>query len=224
MLACGAPLLGLAACGGSDQSSDEPDGTFRVDIVKAQFPRKQQLADSARLTIVVRNAGAEQVPNVSVTLGGDGGTGGGGSAGTGAQGQGIAAFGYRSTQPGVQDPSRPIWVIDRGPDQVLEDKAPGGAELPQGPGGGVTAYDNTWALGPLARGQAKTFAWDVVAVRPGSYKVTWRVDAGLSGKAVAKLDNGTTPEGTFAVTISSSVPQVKVEPDGTIVPTSADQQ
>lgn len=223
MLACGAPLLGLAACGGSSQDSDEPSGTFTVDVVKAQFPSKQQLADSAQLTIVVRNAGNEKVPNVSVTLGGDGGSGGGGSAGTGAQGQGIAAFGYRSSQPDVQDPSRPIWVVDRGPDQLLQDKAPGGAELPQGPGGAATAYNNTWALGPLARGQVRTFAWDVVAVRPGDYKVTWRVDAGLDGKAVARLPNGTAPEGTFAVTVSSAAPQVKVQPDGTIVPASGQQ-
>lgn len=156
------------------------------------------------MTIAIRNAGTERVPNVSVTLrGGGGGT----SSGSGGQGQGQDAFSYRTSQPGVSDPSRPIWILDRGPEQVLR----------EGPGGGVTAYVNTWALGALDRGKVKTFTWEVTAVRPGRYTIGWRVNAGLDGKAIAKLDNGRIPEGSFPVSISGEPSQSSVADNGSVV-------
>ena len=42
------------------------------------------------------------------------------------------------------------------------------------PGGGQTAYVNTWALGPLAPGRTQTFGWQVVPVKAGAHTVHYR--------------------------------------------------
>jgi hypothetical protein len=157
------------------------------------------------MIITVRNVGDKDVPLVGVTL-----TSGGGvsSAGNGTQGSGSEAFGYRTAQPGVADSLRPIWVIDRGPNQVQV----------EGPGGGVTVYAGTWTLGKLAPRQEKTFTWDVVPARSGNYRIDWRVEAGLNGKAQAKLSDGSIPRGAFPVSISAAPDQQRVTDSGEIVP------
>ena len=53
------------------------------------------------------------------------------------------------------------------------------------PGGGETAYVNTWALGPLDAGSTRTFVWQVVPVKAGLHTVHYTVAAGLAGKANA---------------------------------------
>ena len=58
------------------------------------------------------------------------------------------------------------------------------------PRGCDTAYVNTWACGPLKPNQQKTFRWSVTAVQAGDYKVSWRVAAGLDGKAKAVAAGG----------------------------------
>jgi hypothetical protein len=199
--------LPLAACGGpGTQDSDEPSGDFTVEITKAQFPSQQRLAESARMSITVRNSGDKRVPVVAVTLRPS--TGGADTSGSGDQGSGAAAFGYRSSQSGLADPTRPIWIVDRGPDQVQN----------QGPGGAVTAYTDTWAMGSLKPGQAKTFTWDVVPVRPGSFTIGWRVTAGLDGKATAKLRDGSVPSGSFKVSVNGAPSRLTVDDNGNVVP------
>ncbi len=203
LTAC-AVALPIAACGGAKQDADEPSGNFTLDVTRASFPKQQRLARTAKLSIVVRNVGNDKVPDVAVTLRSGGGVS---TSGTGAQGQGLDAFSYRSASPGLQDPSRPIWIVDRGPRQVMG----------QGPGGGATAYVGTWALGPLAPGQTKTFDWDVTPVRAGSYSVGWIVSAGLNGNAKAKLRNGGIPRGGFRVSINGTPEQARVTESGQIV-------
>ena len=52
-------------------------------------------------------------------------------------------------------------------------------------------------------------------MRAGDYKVTWRVNAGLDGKAKAVAQGGgPAPSGTFAGTISNKAPTVRVADDG----------
>lgn len=196
--------MSLGACGGGDrQDANEPRGDFTVDVTRADFPAAQKIAQQTRLTITVKNTGSERVPNVVVTLG----SGRPGDTSSGSGGQGEDAFGYRTEQPNVADPTRPVWVVDRGPDQVLR----------EGPGGAVTAYVNSWALGPLDRGKTKTFTWDVTPVKPGTHAIDWRVSAGLDGKAVAKLSSGRIPEGSFTVSISGKPSQATVGPDGEVI-------
>jgi hypothetical protein len=107
----------------------------------------------------------------------------------------VDAFSARSERTDLADAQRPVWVIDRPP------------------GGSTTAYTNTWALGRVAPGATKTFEWKVTPVKAGSYKVAYRVAAGLDGKAKARLDGGDRPEGTFTVKVSKEPSQSHVDPE-----------
>jgi len=81
----------------------------------------------------------------------------------------------------------------------------------------VTAYSNTWALGPLKPGQSVTFKWKVTPVKAGMHVVHWEVAAGLNGKARARLADGSVPQGSFTVTIHSKPQQAYVNNQGQIV-------
>ena len=81
----------------------------------------------------------------------------------------------------------------------------------------MTAYSNTWALGPLRPGKTAQFSWKLTAVSPGRHVVAWQVAAGLNGRAKAVLGNGSRPQGTFAVQISAAPQQSYVNNNGQIV-------
>lgn len=87
--------FGFSACGGGErQDEDEKAGTYEVEVVDASFAEKQVLAKQEELTIRVRNAGQQPLPNVAVT---------------------VDSFQRRSEQAGLADPERPVWIIDTGP-------------------------------------------------------------------------------------------------------------
>ena len=54
-------------------------------------------------------------------------------------------------------------------------------------------------------------------VQPGSYTLTYRVDAGLTGKAKAVTADGGPPIGSFVVEISDVPPQTRVNDQGQVV-------
>jgi hypothetical protein len=167
--------LGVAGCGGGErQDKNEPEGTFDVRVVDASFPTTQHIADQSRMRIAVRNTGSKDVPNVAVT---------------------VKGFTRRDTQPGLADPNKPVWIVDRGPK------------------GGDTAYVGTWALGSLGAGKTKTFEWRVTPIQPGVYRVKYEVAAGLNGKAKARGAGGGAPRGGFVVRVSGKPPQARVNPD-----------
>jgi hypothetical protein len=59
----------LAACGGGErQDEDEPEGEFPVEIVSAEFPPKQRLAQTSELTLAVANVGDEAIPDLAITV------------------------------------------------------------------------------------------------------------------------------------------------------------
>jgi hypothetical protein len=178
-------------CGGGErQDADEPSGTFPVDVVKATFPAKQRLAESSELQIAVRNAGDKAVPNVAVTVESD----------EADQTAAAAAFAEASDQPGLADSSRPVWVLDTAPH------------------GGITAYTNTWALGPLKPNQTKTFVWHVTAVKSGVHAIKYKVAAGLDGKAKAVLAGGNEePTGTFTINVSGKPASARVGANGQVI-------
>jgi len=107
----------------------------------------------------------------------------------------VEGFSRRSDQAGLADPTRPVWILD------------------DGPRGGTTAYTNTWALGPMAPGATKTFEWRATPVEPGTHKLTYRVSAGLDGKAKAQLPGGDQPAGEFEVRVAREPSQARVDPD-----------
>lgn len=107
----------------------------------------------------------------------------------------VDGFSERIEQEGVADPERPVWIIDEAPE------------------GGTTAYVGTWALGALPPNATKEFTWKVTAIKPGTHEVSYRVAAGLDGKARAVGEGGTAPEGEFDVRVSRKPAQTRVDPE-----------
>jgi hypothetical protein len=189
LAAAGCALL-LAGCGGgSRQDASEPAGTFAMRILHASFPTAQAIARPASFVLPVRNTGAHTVPNVAVT---------------------IDSFDYTSTYPGLAADKRPVWVIERGPGAIAS--PPVESEQVSPPGGGQTAYVNTWALGALAPGATRTFVWHVVPVKAGAYTVHYTIAAALAGKAKASLSTGGPVQGQFAVYIKPAPAPTHVNP------------
>lgn len=61
--------LALGACGGGErQDADEPEGEFPLEIVAAEFPTSQRLAQTSNLVLTVRNTGDEAIPDLAVTV------------------------------------------------------------------------------------------------------------------------------------------------------------
>ena len=187
--------LPLTACGsGPRQDEKEPRGKFPVEVVSASFPTTQKLAKTTNLVIRVRNAGSRTVPNLALTVNG---------------------FDRARNDPRLADPARPVFVLNGIRRQV--------AGLPEategGPLGCGTAQGNTWACGPLKPGKTRNFSWKLTAVQAGPFKLTWRVAAGLSGKARAVGSQGSPTSGSFSGTISNTPPKARVSDDGkTIIP------
>ena len=187
-------LIAAVGCGGGErQDEDEPEGNFAVDVVASEFPKQQKLAQSSDLMITVRNSGDDSVPNVAITLKG---------------------LDYRATQPDVANADRPQFAINGVPREIggfpeAKDATPLGCD---------TAYVNTWACGPLKPGAERTFVWKVTAVKAGPYDISWRVAAGLNGKAKAvAAGGGPGPSGSFSGTVSSKAPDVRIADDGKTV-------
>jgi len=93
--AAAATTLALAGCGGGErQDADAAEGTYTVDVVRAEFPARQRLAQAVAFVMTVRNAGEKTIPNLAVTLRG---------------------FTARQAGNDEADPGRPLWVIDDQP-------------------------------------------------------------------------------------------------------------
>jgi hypothetical protein len=192
--ACAVAGLALGGCASTKtQDENEPAGNFQVRILSADFPARQKLAQTSRLTIRVRNDGNKTVPNIAMTVNG---------------------FEKRKVNPQLADPERPQFVINGRPKLIggvpeAKEQAPGGCE---------TVYVNTWACGKLRPGDVKTFAWRVTAVEAGNYKISYRVAAGLDGKAKAVARSGGILSGSFAGKVSDAPPTTRVsDKDGKTV-------
>lgn len=153
-----------AGCGGGErQDADEPQGTWTVAIENASFPPRQRLAEDTELRLAVRNTDDEAIPNLAVT---------------------IDSFEGKTTQPGVADPTRPIWILDHPP------------------AGSAIAYRDTYTFGKLEPGRARQLIWKVTAVHTGTYTIKYKIAAGLDNKARAVLAGEQAPEGSFTVFIA----------------------
>jgi hypothetical protein len=195
---CGALAGALATgCGGGTrQDAHEPKATFTVAVAKASFPSRQAVSRPERLTIDVRNTGARTLPDATVA---------------------VTSFYYRSDYPNLSDPRRPVWIVDQGPGAVPN--PPVETVQVDPPGSGTTASYNIWTLGPLAPGAARSFVWRVTPVKAGIHEVSWRVYAGLHGKARAQLSGGGAPAGSFTVDVAGRPPQSHVNPaNGKVAP------
>jgi hypothetical protein len=181
----------LAGCGGGTrQNASEPKATYTVAVEHASFPAVQALARPTVMTLRVRNTSTGTIPNIAIT---------------------VDSFNYVSNYPDLAANKRPIWAIEQGPGAIS--KLPVQSQVVSPPGGGQTAYVNTWALGSLAPGRAQTFAWRVTPVKPGVYTVHYTIAAGLSGNAKARLADGAIPHGHFTVAITPRPPAKYIDPN-----------
>lgn len=190
-LGAGALAIGLlAGCGGgSRQDAGEKEATYQVKVLAAHFPAKQSVAKPSNMILLVRNTGTTTVPNLAIT---------------------VDSFNYASNYAELAANKRPIWVIEQGPGAVA--KRPVESQEISPPGGGQTAYTNTWALGPVPAGQVRRFIWKVMPVKSGVHLVTYTVNAGLAGKAHAQSASGGAVKGHFLVGIAAKPPPSYVDP------------
>jgi hypothetical protein len=86
--------LALAACGQDAQDENEPEGTYKVDVISASFPGRQRLADETTLKITVQNKDTRTIPDLGVTVDG---------------------FYQRREDATLADPDRPIWIVNEPP-------------------------------------------------------------------------------------------------------------
>ena len=198
-----AASVAVAGCGGSankPQDENEPSGSFPIEVTSAEFPKQQKLAKDSSLEIVVRNAGTKQVPNVNVTLKCQTGTGG--------------SFNVSSQDADVADKERPQFVVNQIPTRTPRKTG----RLDLDPLERSSAFVDTFPLGPLAAGRTARFEWKVTAAKAGPYKVCYKVNAGLYGKAKATSGNTGLPlAGQFTGEVSNAAPKTRVADDGRTV-------
>ena len=208
--------IAISGCGSNTkQSADEPRGKFPVEVVSASFPSSQRLATTSNMVIVVRNPGRKKIPVVSVTVKckSKGGTGGSGGSPSGSGG-GSGGFSYRTTQPGVADPSRPRFIVNRIPTRTPRVYDQGRLD----PLERSSSYVDTYPLGSLAPDEQVTFRWNVTAVKAGPFRICYRVNAGLDGKAKAvRPSSGEPISGSFTGEVAGRPPQSHIAEDGRTV-------
>src|SRR3954453_5736283 len=196
-------LFALGGCGsqvvkGDPQDRAEPNGNFPVRIESATFPKKQNLAKDSSMQIVVVNTGQRRVPNINVTV---------------KCGQGLGgSFMTAADESDVADPERPQFVVDKIPTATERVNPP----LDPAPLERSSAFVDTYPLGPLDPGRKATFRWDVTAVKAGPYRLCWRVNAGLYGKAkaVASGNSEFRTVGVFRGEVSNKAPKARIGNDG----------
>lgn len=187
--ACAA-LVASGCGGGAEQDAGEHARTYQLKLSAVSFQQHQSISKPAVLKISVHNPDSRTVPNVAVT---------------------IDSFSYVEKYPELAADKRPIWVVEQGPGKPPQ--VPVQSEAVSPPGGGQTAYVNTWALGPLAAGATRTFVWKVVPVKAGQHELHYELAAGLAGKAkAAPPSGGRALKGVLTADIASSPPSRHVDP------------
>ena len=198
-LAALALAASLAACGGSSSGSEEPEGKYEMNVVKATFPTKQDLGQTSLMRIAVRNTGKRTVQTAGITI-----------SIAGEEGQTSALpFGIHDPQPDLAQSDRPVWVVAEG-----YPKASGETTKR---GGLTTSSRKTYDFGALEPGKTVEGIWKLSAVKAGRFTVIYQVDAGLGGKAKAETGTGVSPGGTFKVQITPATPNVEVTDSGEVV-------
>jgi hypothetical protein len=189
--------LFAAGCGGgSEQTAGEPKRTYKTEVLGLTFTPNQAVSRPATMRIELRNVDAKTIPSVAVTL---------------------DSFYYTEKYPELAASKRPVWVVEQGPG--APPRRPVQSQAVSPPGGGQTAYVNTWALGPLAPKHTQTFEWKVVPVKSGTHSVHITIGAGLAGRARATFPNGASPTATLVAHIAPAPPSTHVDPStGKVAP------
>ncbi len=196
----------LAGCGGDgdtgEQFANQPPGDYPVEVVAAGFPVKQTIAETYDLGLAVRNSGDETIPGMSVTIDLPG------EAST-------LAFAYRDDQLGLAQPQRPVWVLEEGYPKLAGTVGRGGA---------ATANRRTFNFGEVEAGDTAAMIWRVTAVKPGRHRISYQLNAGLSGEAKALDESGEPAGGTLPAFISSQPILTRIDENGKVVPLSQQER
>jgi hypothetical protein len=200
VVAAGLLTVSIAACGGSESSSDsnEAAGKYPVKVVAAEFPAEQRLGETTLLRLGVRNTGKKALPALTVTI----------SVGGKEGHDSSLPFGYRDPSPGIAQPDRPIWALS-----ARYPKANGSSET----AGAETASLKTFDFGPLQPGKTTEAIWKLSAVKAGNYHLFYEIGAGLDGAAVAETAPGTQAGGSFTAQIVDVPPETEVKDNGEVV-------
>ena len=190
----------LAACGSTadPQDANEPEGDYQVEVTTSEFPTRQRLGESNNLVLGVSNTGTETLPMLAFTVFIGDGTADG-------------SFNIRSDQPGLENPNRPVWVLENKYPQLA------GEPPPSGISGGTRAQTNTFAFGPLDPGETQEAIWRLTAVKAGTYTLSYTIAAGLDGNAKAVTSSGQQVKGKFVVKLLEKPPQARVNNRGKVV-------
>jgi hypothetical protein len=193
--------LSIAACGGESSSdANEGEGTYRVKVTKAAFATEQNVGDTYRMVLGVRNSGRKTIPALTVNV-----------SIKGKEGENSTLpFAIRDPQPELAQPDRPVWVLSAHYPKLVNFTTPGGAE---------TSNPKTFDFGPLKAGQTTEVVWLLSAVKPGRHALAYMIDAGLNGVAKADTGTGTAPGGSFSVKISRAPHNAVVSPRGEVIAT-----
>ena len=194
---------------GDRQDTDEKAGDYPVTVEEADFPLRQELAESSTMRVVVRNSGNERIPNIAVTV-----------QCRDSKGGQNGSFDRQIAGQSQADKNRPNFVVDQIPGSARPASRQDLDPLERS-----TAYVNTYTLGPLGANRTATFEWKVTAVRAGDFRVCYRVAAGLDGKAKAVPASGSLPiEKEFQGNVSNAAPKTGVADDGTVTTLSEETQ
>jgi hypothetical protein len=189
VLAACATLLVAGCGGGAKQTASEPQHTYKIEVLDLTFKPDQAVGRPAKMRIEVRNVDTKTIPNIAVTL---------------------DSFYYTEKFPELASSQRPVWVVEKGPGAPPQ--APVQSQAVSPPGGGQTAYVNTWALGALAPHHTQVFEWTVIPVKSGIHHVNIEISAGIGGQAKATLPNGTPLRARFRSEIAPAPPSRHVNP------------
>ncbi len=196
----------IAGCGSQPrQDANETEADYPVEVTVAEFAPKQRLAETTDLELAFRNSGDEAIPDLAVTIY------------TGDE-KADGAFNVRSSQEGLADPNRPVWILENEYPKIVE-ASTAAKDLDSEPTAGAeTASTNTYTFGELAAGDTIRVVFRVTPVVPGTYTVHYEVAAGLDGKARAVTDSGEPVEGEFVATITDKPKATAVDEQGRVVP------
>ncbi|HXE45089.1 MAG TPA: hypothetical protein VN635_07815 [Conexibacter sp.] len=114
-------------------------------------------------------------------------------------GTAVAAFGSYLTGSDLASHSRPVWIVDAGPVD------------------GDTSFANTWSLGAIRPGSARTFTWHVTPVRAGTYTIEYRLAGSTTGRSQLREADGDAARGALTVDVSGKAATVRVTADGRVV-------
>ena len=193
---------GLSACGSAErQDASEPSGNFPVEVTKAKFPDRQQLVETSDVELELENVGDQTIPNLVVTIHTTR------ASAAASEPKPARPFGIRLDQPGLADPTRPVWILEDGYPKLITPGVTLKTIAAAPPAGAAAAQTHTYQFGAVRAGESKDIVWRVTPVMAGTYTVHYEVAAGLGGKAKAVTADGGPVTGELEATITTKTPR-----------------